>query len=236
VLGDIEVARGRLDRAAARYEEAARLSAKLDRRRSFALERKAVKIYFEQGQPEQALALAGRLRSPGAPGFRCIAYLILKNDAAAEREFSSMRTSLTPIVGEYQVNKHITLARVVAALYARRWQEVIAEWPQVDAFARAERPLDIGRASLEMANWGDAERYLRIVPILQRTWDNQLSMASSDFLAYELAEFYQARIFEHAGKKTDAVNAYQEFLSHFENSSARLPQIAEARAALRRLL
>jgi eukaryotic-like serine/threonine-protein kinase len=236
VLGDIEVARGRLDRAAARYEEAARLSAKLDRRRSFALERKAVKIYFEQGQPEQALALAGRLRSPGAPGFRGIAYLILKNDAAAEKEFSSMRTSLTPIVGEYQVNKHITLARVLAALYARRWQEVIAEWPQVDAFARAERPLDIGRASLEMANWGDAERYLRIVPILQRTWDNQLSMASSDFLAYELAEFYQARIFEHAGKKTDAVNAYQEFLSHFENSNARLPQIAEARAALKRLL
>jgi eukaryotic-like serine/threonine-protein kinase len=236
VLGDIEVARGRLDRAAARYEEAARLSAKLDRRRSFALEQKAVKIYFEQGQPEQALALAGRLRSPGAPGFRGIAYLILKNDAAAEKEFSSMWTSLTPIVGEYQVNKRITLARVLAALYARRWQEVIAEWPQVDAFARAERPLDIGRASLEMANWGDAERYLRFVPILQRTWDNQLSMASSDFLAYELGEFYQAKIFEHMGKKTDAVNAYQEFLSHFENSSARLPQIAEARAALKRLL
>ena len=64
---------GRLDRAAARYEEAARLSAKLDTRRSFALERKAVEIYLEQGQPEQALALARRLRSPWAPGFRGIA-------------------------------------------------------------------------------------------------------------------------------------------------------------------
>jgi len=66
-----------------------------------------VKIYFEQGQPEQALALAGRLRSPGAPGFRGIAYLILKNDAAAEREFSSLRTSLAPVVGDYQANKFI---------------------------------------------------------------------------------------------------------------------------------
>jgi hypothetical protein len=46
---------------------------------------------------------------------------------------------------------------------------------------------------------------------------------------------YQANVFEHRGKKADAVNAPQEFLSHFENSNARLPQIAEARAALKRL-
>src|SRR5262250_1103482 len=80
VLGDIEVARGRLDRAAARYEEAARLSAKLDVLRSAALEWKATEIYFEQAQPEQALALARRLRPPWAPGFRGMAYLVLKND------------------------------------------------------------------------------------------------------------------------------------------------------------
>jgi len=51
-----------------------------------------------------------------------------------------------------------------------------------------------------------------------------------------LSEFYLAKVFEHAGKRADAVNAYQEFLSHFENSNARLPQIADARAALKRLL
>jgi hypothetical protein len=41
---------------------------------------------------------------------------------------------------------------------------------------------------------------------------------------------------EQSGKKAEAVNAYQEFLGHFENSTANLPQIAEARAALKRLL
>jgi hypothetical protein len=61
-------------------------------------------------------------------------------------------------------------------------------------------------------------------------------MAYSGFLAYALAEFYQAKVFEHMGKKADAVNACQEFLSHFENSNARLTQIAEARVALKRLL
>jgi hypothetical protein len=75
-----------------------------------------------------------------------------------------------------------------------------------------------------------------LLPLLQRTWDNQLSIANSDFLAYALSEFYLAKVFEHAGKRAEAVNAYQEFLSHFENSNARLPQITEARAALKRLL
>jgi hypothetical protein len=77
---------------------------------------------------------------------------------------------------------------------------------------------------------------LRTVPLFQRTWADSLFIASGDFLAYALGEFYQAKVFEHAGTKADAVNAYQEFLSHFESSNARLPQIAEARAALKRLL
>jgi len=236
VLGDIEVARGRLDRAATRYEEAARLSAKFDILKSVASERKAVEIYLEQGQPEQALAVAQRLRSPWSAGFRGMAYLILKNDAAAETEFTSLRTSLTPVVGEYMADKAIRLDRVLAALYAGRWQQVIAEWPQVDAVSRSRLVLVMGRASLETANWEEGERYLRAVPVLQRTWDSPRSIADSDFLAYALGEFYLAKVFEHTGKKADAVNAYQEFLSHFENSNARLPQMAEARAALKRLM
>jgi hypothetical protein len=28
------------------------------------------------------------------------------------------------------------------------------------------------------------------------------------FLAYELEEFYQAKVFEHAGKKAEVINAY----------------------------
>jgi cytochrome c-type biogenesis protein CcmH/NrfG len=51
-----------------------------------------------------------------------------------------------------------------------------------------------------------------------------------------LAHFYLGRILEQTGKKAEAITAYQEFLSHFENSTAKLPQIAEARAALKRLM
>jgi len=160
----------------------------------------------------------------------------LKNDAAAEREFASLRTSLAPVVGDYATSKSVALDRLLAALYSGHWQEIIAEWPQVGSVSNYRLGLVAARAYLETGNWEEAEHYLRTVPLFQRTWADSLFIASGDFLAYALGEFYQAKVFEHAGKKADAVNAYQEFLSHFESSNAHLPQIAEARAALKRLL
>jgi serine/threonine protein kinase len=49
-------------------------------------------------------------------------------------------------------------------------------------------------------------------------------------------QYYLGKLLEQTGKKPESIKAYQEFLSHFENSSAKLPQIAEARAALKRLM
>jgi hypothetical protein len=160
----------------------------------------------------------------------------MNNHVAAEKEFTSLRASLTPVVGDYMADRFIKLDRVLAALYAGHWRQVIGEWPQLSATSRRRFALAVGRASVEMDNWDEAERYLNTVLMLQRTWDYQTAIADSDFLSYALGEFYLARVFEHRGKNADAANAYQEFLSHFEDSNARLPQIAEARAALKRLL
>jgi hypothetical protein len=51
-----------------------------------------------------------------------------------------------------------------------------------------------------------------------------------------LAHFYLGQVLEATGKRDQATNEYQEFLSHFENSRANMPQIAVARAALQRSL
>jgi hypothetical protein len=51
-----------------------------------------------------------------------------------------------------------------------------------------------------------------------------------------LTQFYLGKILEQTGKKTEAFKAYQEFLCHFENSTAKLLQIAEVRAAVKRLM
>jgi hypothetical protein len=51
-----------------------------------------------------------------------------------------------------------------------------------------------------------------------------------------LTQFCLGKILEQAGKKAEALKAYQEFLCHFVNSTAKLPQIAEVRAAVKRLM
>ena len=51
-----------------------------------------------------------------------------------------------------------------------------------------------------------------------------------------LCHFYLGQVYEATGKHDQAVNEYQEFLSHFESSKTRLPQVADARTALKRLL
>jgi flavin reductase (DIM6/NTAB) family NADH-FMN oxidoreductase RutF len=51
-----------------------------------------------------------------------------------------------------------------------------------------------------------------------------------------LSHFYLGQIYERTGKSQPAVDEYQSFLSHFEGSRTKLPQVAEARAALARLM
>jgi tetratricopeptide (TPR) repeat protein len=236
VLGDIEVGRGRLDRAVARYEEAAQVSVSQKPRMAYVSLLKAAQIYFEQRQPEAALALGRRHVSPWAGDIRGTAYLILKKDVAAEKEFANLRASLTPFAGEYRAGKRVELQRLHAAAYAGRWQEVIASWPQLGQQFWDGYALDVGRTYLEMGMLAEAERHLRFASNLERLWSSDEAVTAHNFLSYALAQFYLGKVLEQTGKKAEAVNAYQEFLSHFENSTARLPQIAEARAALKRLL
>jgi tetratricopeptide (TPR) repeat protein len=235
-LGDIEAGRGRLDRAAARYEESARLYAKTNPVRSAAPLWKAGQIYFEQGQPELALVLARRSPSPWAAGLRGTAYLLMKKDAEAEREFAVLRASVVPLVGDYMAGKRVGFHRFQAAAYAGQWQKVILTWPQLAGQYRDLFSLDVGRAYLQMGMPSDAERHLRFTMLAQRMWGNDDYIANASFLSYTLANFYLGKVLEQSGKKAEAISAYKECLSHFENSNAKLPQIAEARAALKRLM
>ncbi len=81
-----------------------------------------------------------------------------------------------------------------------------------------------------------AERELRFSTKTYLAWGQPEYIEGHDMLAYTLAQFYLGRIFEETGRKAEAINAYQEFLSHFEDSHARLPQISAAQAAVKRLL
>jgi tetratricopeptide (TPR) repeat protein len=54
-------------------------------------------------------------------------------------------------------------------------------------------------------------------------------------LREHLAHFYLGQIYEATSRHEQAIREYQTFLSHYTNSHSRLPQITQARAALKRL-
>jgi tetratricopeptide (TPR) repeat protein len=237
MLGEIEVGRGRLDAAVARYEEAARLLETQTPRAGFGALFMGAQIYFEQHQPEAALALGRHHPGLWAAGVRGTAYLLLKNEPAAEKEFNAQRAYLTPLLGEYMAGKYVDLERLLAAAYAGRSQEVTAGWQQLGSQFRPMVALEVGRAYLESGELPEAERHLRFALKAYRNWGvSSPLVVAPNFLTYALTQFYLGKVLEQTGKKAEAINAYQEFLGHFENSTAKLPQIAEARAAVKRLM
>jgi len=197
---------------------------------------KAAQVYFEQGHPEQALAVARRNSGPAAHCVSGLASLVSKNNALGEKEFAACQGGLTPLVGEFHAGEVVAVRRLLAAGYAKQWQEVISDSGQIPDQRRDAIALTVGCAYLETGNFAEAEKWLRFNLKVQRVWSNSDTVASASFLSYSLTQFYLGRVLEQSSKKTEASNAYQEFLSHFENSTAKLPQIAEARAALKRVM
>ena len=236
VLGEIEVGRGALDRAAARFEESARLyrGAKAGLGRGPLL--KAAQIYFEQGRPGEALALGKRSTGSGAADVRGIAYLVMKDEKAAEKEFAEVRTIDAPLLGEYAAEREVKYDRMAAHAWAGRWQEVLADWHALSWVDQPNGSWAAGRASMETGAVQDAEHQLREAIAMGRDWPSSLEISTHSYFSFVLSQFYMGKVYEAEGKKAEAINAYQEFLNHFESSTAKLPQIAEARAALKRLL
>jgi tetratricopeptide (TPR) repeat protein len=149
----------------------------------------------------------------------------LKNEPAAEKEFNALRAYLTPPLGKYMAGKYVDEERLRAAAYAGRPQEVTMGRQPLGGQFRCDMAMIVGRAYLELGALPEAEQHLR-----------SGLRAYPNFLTYVLTQFYLGKILEQTGKKAEASKAYQEFLGHFENSTAKLPQIAEARAALKRLM
>jgi hypothetical protein len=93
----------------------------------------------------------------------------------------------------------------------------------------------VGRAYLQTSSLDQAERHLRVSQGTQLMLGNSECMICSNPLTYALSQFYLAETLERAGKSDQARQNYSDFLTHFENSKASLPQIPQARAALTRL-
>ena len=100
--------------------------------------------------------------------------------------------------------------------------------------ARLNYPL--GWAHFATKDYARAERELRTAIFDERRLPDFNTMASHSPLMLALAHFYLGQVYDATGKREQAANEYQEFLSHFEDSECQLPQIALAKAALQHAL
>jgi serine/threonine protein kinase/cytochrome c-type biogenesis protein CcmH/NrfG len=92
------------------------------------------------------------------------------------------------------------------------------------------------RAHLLTNDFASAETEFHTSWRRDRTLENPRAIAQR-FPALEiLSHYYLGQLYERTGKHDQAINEYQEFLSHFANSHTKLAQVGDARAALKRMM
>jgi len=92
------------------------------------------------------------------------------------------------------------------------------------------------RANLLLNDYASAERGFQRILVEHRYGGDFGSMRTRIPLYSLLARYYLGQLYEATGKSQQAIDEYQSFLSHFERSRTRLPQVAEAGTALKRLM
>ena len=236
IQASIDVGRGALDRAADRFEQAARMFPADNPEWARAPLLRAAQIYLEEGRPDAALALGKRNSGAGAADARALAYSMMNNQGAADKEWEERRAKSAPVFGEYAAERAALQGRMWAYSWERKWPEVLLIWAQLSFEEQHDNAWPAARAFVETGDYKNGIEQLEGVLQSERNWPSLFAIINRSFFTYTLAQFYLGKACEHEGKKTEAINAYQEFLKPFENSTARLPQITEARAALKRLL
>jgi len=93
-----------------------------------------------------------------------------------------------------------------------------------------------GRAHLLTNDYASAETEFRGVLRSERLLANSVALMERFPVLGILSHYYLGQLYERTSKRDQAINEYQEFLSYFASSQSRLPQVAEARTALKRLM
>lgn len=141
-----------------------------------------------------------------------------------------------PEIGPKGVQDFQNSLAMHAALAQNDPQKVIAAAKQIPDYIYSWFRYPRGWAHFATKDYARAENDFRTVLLVERILSNFNQSRRRTPLYSALAHFYLGQIYDATGKKDQAVNEYQEFLSHFENSKAQLPQIAVARAALQRFM
>ncbi len=228
--------RGDLDGASASYEQAVRDMAQAGQNllAGSSLTDLVVLSILRGRSADSALAFARQQKIGGYQNLAIGLAQAVKGDSAASEQSLQLYAKALP-GGLSQAGMELWRNRFAlwAAYYRKDAQGAIAAASQLQAAAQdayAQYPL--GWAYLETKDYAKAEIALNATVFRERDISSAGAQRGISPLIEALAHFYLGQVYDAAGKKNQAANEYQDFLSHFDSSHAKLPQIATARTAL----
>ena len=205
----------------------------------------AAGIFLEQfarlswllGQGSSALSFAQQQKL-GGEELRAIAFLqaMNRNTSAAQQSLQRL-VSTHPGVSARSTEVQKTINEAQAAMENNDGQTALDLAASIPDLQNPVLLFLKGRSHLLINDYAAAEVEFRRVPLRSRALVSNLAFLRRRFPAIELlSHYYLGQVYERTGKRDQAINEYQEFLSHFEGSRTRLPQVAEARTTLKRLM
>jgi len=238
IAGQFQETRGDLEGARASYERAVRDLAGAGQKTgadSALVSLASISVLTGQGMASD-LAFARQQKFSGLEN-RAIGLLqAAQGDTAGSERSLQLYAAARPELGPQGLEQFRNYIALYAALARKDPQSVIAAAGRLpnadDSWFRYPR----GWAYFETKDYSRAEQDLRAAVMDEKLLESFNTMRTRSPLRAALAHFYLGQVYEATGKREQATNEYQEFLSHFENSRASLPQIALARAALQRSL
>jgi serine/threonine protein kinase/tetratricopeptide (TPR) repeat protein len=228
-LGDVQVARGDLDGARTWFEQGVRAYGNFEWYGALVMW-KAAQVYLEQGRPEVVLELTTSLSDYAwSPGIRSVALTMMGKTADAKACLAALRTSVGAMLGDYLGARHEELYRLWGAFYRGEHQKVAATAEHAPRVLWHLYSLAAGRSNLALGNLDAAERHLVYTRKMGLNWSAPGTYEAHNFLAFLLCEFYLGQLAARRGRTGEARRKFDFFLQCLGHSSARLPQIAEAR-------
>jgi serine/threonine protein kinase/TolA-binding protein len=188
------------------------------------------------GEDSSALAFAQKQKLNDEEQ-QTVAFLqtVAGNSSAAQQSLQRYAAS-HPWISARSLEINRAYADVSAAVHRGDGQAALSRAASVPDFQEPYLLFLMARSHLLINDYASAETGFRSVLRSERSLANSGTLMQRFPILGVLSHYYLGQLYEKTGKRDQAINEYQEFLSHFGSSPSRLPQVGEARTALKRLM